>query len=127
MTNWSDPAREYAVMSPFFSMTSWGCSGLACDSCSHQVCKCDGWPVHVSHRLRFLSASLFQLRTSWEFVVNLDYEYSVITGKRKFILSYLVSSSYRSGSSRMDDFIQQSTSFSWDVVGARYSPSYYSS
>jgi hypothetical protein len=39
--------------------------------------------------------------------VNLDYEYSVIMGKRKFTLSYPVSSSCRSASSRMDEFIPQ--------------------
>jgi hypothetical protein len=59
--------------------------------------------------------------------MNLNYEYSVIMGKRKFILSFPVTSGYHSDSSRVDDFIPQSISFTWDVVGALYSLSYYSS
>jgi len=61
----------------------------------------------------------------WEFVLNLGYDYSIIMGTRKLTLSSIVCSSFRS--SRVNDFMPQSASFTWDVVGARYSLSYYSS
>ena len=39
-------------------------------------------PVHVTFRW------LYRLPSSWEFISNLDYEYSVITGKRKFTWTF---------------------------------------
>jgi hypothetical protein len=56
----------------------------------HQVCPCLGWLVHVSYSLSAFCPHSSTLRTSWEFVLNLDYEYSIIMGKRKLTRAFPV-------------------------------------
>ena len=51
-------------------------------------------------------------------VLNLDYEYTIITGKRKFNLAVPVRA--LSASMIPEVFIPQAISFTWDVVGLRY-------
>ena len=55
--------------------------------------------------------------TSWEFVMYMDYEYSILKGTRKFSWTSLVSSLSVS-IKRFEVFMGQTASFMSDVAGA---------
>ena len=57
---------------------------------------------------------LFSSRTSWEFILNLDFEYSIITGKRKLAWATPVCPS--GFTRRLSDQLR-AFSFTWDVAG----------
>ena len=87
----------------------------------HQVCPCLGWLVHVSYSLSAFCPHSSILRTSWEFVLNLDYEYSIIMGKRRLTCVFPVRYHWTAIRRWKAD---TSLSFTWDVVGALCSPSH---
>lgn len=77
-----------------------------CDSRSRQVYTCHGWSVPVSHHIFRNLLSIASPRISWEFVLNLDFEYSIVMGKRKFICTYPVGSGHPA---RTNDLTPQGT------------------
>jgi hypothetical protein len=95
MAGWRDPARVVADYGSF-SLTSQVCSDKAlCNSCPYQASPRLGGLVHVSEFTRipfFIPLFGSNVALSWEFVTNLDYEYSVITGKRKVSRAFPVCS-----------------------------------
>ena len=120
MTNWHDPILEAAEGRSSSSLSDKPSRLSLPGSHSHQACSRCGWRVHVSRLLHPSYIDPFSHHTSWEFVLNLDYEYSIITGKRELKWSAPV----RALSALMvsEAFIRQVISFTWGVVGSRYWP-----
>ncbi len=119
MTNWQSILVELAEASTFSSLSD-KASGLPlAGRCSHQACSCHRWRLPVGRLVHpsYLDP-LFSPRTSWEFVLNFDYEYSLITRKRKLNRTVPVCS--LSTSMILGAFMPQPFSFTWDVVGLRY-------
>ena len=58
-------------------------------SCTHEVLACCGWHLSVSHRLTTLPFSQNITNTkgyvsSWEFITTLDFEWSIMQGRRRY-------------------------------------------
>jgi hypothetical protein len=93
MTNWHDPVLAAAEGCSSSSLFDTACHLSLPYSPSHQAYTRPCWRVHVGSLVRSPYVGLAAHLTSWEFVLNLDYEYSIITKKRKFGLSVPVRSS----------------------------------
>jgi len=102
-----ETAQEAAERSTFSVVLDESSYLFLCDSRSRQVCAFHGWLVHVSHHMFFRNLlSIVSPRTSWELVSNLDFDYSIITGKRKFVWTYPVGSGHPA---RANDLTPQGT------------------
>ncbi|KAI0256388.1 hypothetical protein BJV78DRAFT_463131 [Lactifluus subvellereus] len=90
MADWRDPTRVAADYSSFSLASQVSSDQALRHSRPRQACPCLGWLVHVGKptRLRFGSHCPISPDTSWEFVIHLDYEYSVFTGKRKLTRTF---------------------------------------
>jgi len=66
------------------------------------------WLAYTCELSHFLSefAIYSSPRTSWEFILNLGHDYSIVMGKRKFIHTYPVGSSH---AARAKDLIPRGT------------------
>jgi hypothetical protein len=86
MTNWHDPTLEAAEGRSSSSLTDKISRLSLPDSCLHQAFPRRCWRVHVSRLVHSLSLQVDPGSglPSWELLLNLDYEYSIITRKRKF-------------------------------------------
>ena len=107
MTHWHDPLVEVADARSSSSLLDKACDSSFPDSRSHQAFACRRWRVPVSSLV--YCYFWFSRHNSWEMVLNLDYEYSIITGKRKFNLAVPVRT--LSASVIREVFIPQSISF----------------
>src|ERR1700730_84034 len=90
MTNWQDPAHVVTDYSASFLTSDKSSDSSPHGSPSREVCSRLGWLVYVSHPILLFWLPFSSQRASWEFILNLDYEYEIITGKRKANWSFLV-------------------------------------
>jgi hypothetical protein len=125
MTNWHDPILLIAEARSFSSLLNNYYDSSSPDSCLHQASPCRRWRVLVSSLVRSLYANPSSdshgvSPHSWEFVLNFDYEYSVITGKRRFNRTVPACSSLLV-SMILEIFIPQAVSSVSYVVGPRLS------
>lgn len=65
------------------------------DSRPRQACTFHGWLVYVSRHIFFRNLlSIASPCASWDFILTLGHEYSIVMGRRKFIRTYPVCSSH---------------------------------